>query len=308
MQIRRATLEDARAIAAAFQARIRNWQRMNESGQVEDLPYEALSIYDKWLHGGPWMSLETASIWLSHLVRSESHAWVIEEDGELCAYAEAFTGLEGAPFGRHLHLAHLLAPGGEACADAMMEHILKLAQPAGALTAAAFATDPRTQDLYERYGLEPLVRLHNASLPAQVGQGFYKSTDHPLADPRQIGSWMMPIGRASSAHQEWETLWPSLWDAVPQIMQRGFHRQKLHVSGQDAFLVLQEQLYRPRSADVFCWTAKALSPQLLVAIRDYAHRQGYRTLSFLVDEAHARLLGPGADVAAPHLVTFMRRL
>jgi hypothetical protein len=51
MQVRQATLDDTRQIVALFVANIPVWQRFAADGQVEELPYDALSIYDRWLHG-----------------------------------------------------------------------------------------------------------------------------------------------------------------------------------------------------------------------------------------------------------------
>ena len=68
MHIRPALLDDTQAISQLFRARIDKWQRLTEQGQVEDLSYDELSIYERWLHGGAWMSIETGAIWLSHLL------------------------------------------------------------------------------------------------------------------------------------------------------------------------------------------------------------------------------------------------
>lgn len=49
-------------ISALFRARIGVWQRLDETGRVEDMPYEALTLVERWLHGGAWMSIETGAI------------------------------------------------------------------------------------------------------------------------------------------------------------------------------------------------------------------------------------------------------
>ncbi|MDQ7035939.1 MAG: hypothetical protein Q9P01_14230 [Anaerolineae bacterium] len=68
MQIRRAILDDTQTISKLFRSRIDRWQRMDSQQRVEDLAYDDLSIYERWLHGGAWMSIETGAIWLSHLL------------------------------------------------------------------------------------------------------------------------------------------------------------------------------------------------------------------------------------------------
>src|SRR5512139_2051816 len=106
IHIREASLDDTQAISGLFRSRISAWQRLSAQGQVEDVPYDALTIYERWLHGGPWMSVETAALHLSHLLRGAGMPFVVESGGVVVAYAEAYHGVEPAPFGDHLHLAH----------------------------------------------------------------------------------------------------------------------------------------------------------------------------------------------------------
>ena len=53
--------------------------------------------------------------------------------------------------------------------------------------------------------------------------------------------------------------------------------------------------YDPRSADLYSWSPKPISTQLLSAIRDWAHREGYRSLWLMVTEDTAKTLGPDAE-------------
>ena len=81
MLVRQATLDDTQQDCGAFQRRVPFGSGWNEQGQVEDLPYDALTIYERWLHGGAWMSLETGAIWLSHVLSGNGLAYVMEDGG-----------------------------------------------------------------------------------------------------------------------------------------------------------------------------------------------------------------------------------
>lgn len=296
--IRQAVLDDARTISALFCAEIERWQRINPKGQVEDLSYDALSIYDRWLHGGPWMSVETAAIWLSHLLRAQCIPWVLEEGGEIAAYAEIYPGQEPQPFGLHWHIGRfVLHPShrNSPAFETLLQFILQ--QRPGPLTIALSGYDSETVSRYSQYGFGLLAQFTRYQIAAQTGQSFYKAVEHPNDDSAQIRGWNLLIGRQESARQHWESLWPSLWMAVPQIAQRKVHRLHFSASGHESFLCCQTQLYDPRSADIFCWSPKPLTAQLLIGIRDWAHRSGYRTLSMVVDEKTARLFGAEAE---PH--------
>ncbi len=300
IQVRQAGLDDTPAISALFRSRIGVWQRLTGEGQVEDVPYEALSIYEHWLHGGPWMSVETGAIQLNHLLLGAGIPVVAELDGQVCAYAEAYHGIEPAPFGDHLHLGQLVVHQdcrGAGLEQALMSDLLEQAHSlkCARFTANVVANDAETVAFYTQYNLQPIARILRSSLAAKTGQVFYRAVEHPNSDPGQIKEWFMPVGRLGSARQQWESLWPPLWNAIPEIRERHTHRLHFSAAGQEAFLCCQQQLYAPRGADIYCWSPKPLSGQLLTAIRDWLHREGYRTLMMAVTEDTLKTLGPEAE-------------
>jgi hypothetical protein len=298
MRVRQATLDDTQAVSALFRSQIAAWQRINARGQVEDVPYDSLTVYERWLHGGPWMSVETGALQLSHLLRGAGIPLVGEDDGQVLAYAEAYHGVEPEPFGDHLHLSAItLADGADGMADALVDYALEQASAARckSMTATVVANDEAARTLYTLHGLQAVSRAQRVSLPARTGQGFYKVAEQPSANPEQISGWSMPIGRFSSARQQWETLWPRTWNAIAEIRSRRIHRLRFSASGQEALLCCQQQLYAPRNADIALWSPKPLTAQLLTALRDWSHKEGYRTLVLLVPDESVKTLGPEAE-------------
>lgn len=57
----------------------------------------------------------------------------------------------------------------------------------------------------------------------------------------------------------------------------------------------REHLYDPRRADLSLWTPKPLTAQLVSAVRDWAHREGYRTLVMMVEDSAKEALGQEAE-------------
>lgn len=298
VQVRQAALDDTDAISRLFRSAITTWQRLNTRGQVEDVPYDDLTVYERWLHGGPWMSVETAALQLSHLLRGGGFPVVAEIDGKVRGYSEAYHGIEPEPYGDHLHIAHLTAdPALNDIDDAMITYWVDQASSyhCQRVTMTCVTNDSETQTLYQRHGLQPLSRVQRLSLPAKTGQVFYKAVEHSSVNPAQIHGWFMPMGRLSSARQQWETLWPRTWFALPEIRNQRTHRLHFSVAGQEALIYCQQQLYVPRSADVYGWMPKPLSTQVLAAVRDWAHREGYRTLVMVVPDEVVKLLGAEAE-------------
>src|ERR1041385_4360870 len=219
IHIREATLDDTKAISTLFRSRITAWQRLNTQGQVEDVPYDALTIYERWLHGGPWMSVETAAIHLSHLLRGAGMPFVVEVDGAVQAYCEVYHGVEPEPFGDHLHIGQMVvhpAARTEGLEDALLDYLLDQARTSHCqrLTANCVASDADAQELYSRHNMTPIMRINRYTIPAKSGQGFYKTVEHLSANPAQIADWFMVLGRLGSARQQWETLWPRTWNAI----------------------------------------------------------------------------------------------
>lgn len=302
MQIRPAILDDTRAIGALFRSRITAWQRQREDGQIEDVEYESLSVYERWLHGGAWMAVETGAVFLNHLLLGAGVPMVAEHGGHVFGYVEAFPNHEADPFGAHLHVGYLVAPDAEtedALLDAMM--MAARARKLFKLTASTALGEEATAALARRGG-EPVYTLQRYTLTARTGQGFYRAVDLAQNDASVITGWAMPAGRDTSPRYAWETQVQRLFDTMPELAQRRAHRLRLSASGQDVIVYCRQQMYAPRTVDVSMWSPKGLQPQTVIALSDWAHREGYRTLRLMAGEADARALGPDAELD-PMMVT-----
>lgn len=309
MPIRRATLDDTQAISQLFRAQIERWQRMDKQGQVQDLDYAALTIYERWLHGGAWMSIETGAIWLSHLLSGAGNPVVLEADsGTIVGYAETYAGDEPAPYKYHLHIGRMVTQDNDDNhKDSLIQFLLEQAGGIGRITASCTAYDNDSLNFYRRYGMSDIDSVQQVSIStASSSVGFYKVTDHPKATVAQVANWSMPIGRTETSRYHWESLWPNLWQAVPQIVERKTHRQHFNAAGQEALVCGQQHLYNPRSADIYCWTPKPLTAQVINAVRDWAHKQGYRTLTLAVTEKIAAILGSNIE-KTPYQHTILAR-
>jgi hypothetical protein len=309
MQIRQATLDDVQGISWLFRAQIERWQRINTSGQVEDLPYDELTIYERWLHGGAWMTTETGAIWLSHLLRGAGTPLVLVDGKHIVGYSETYSGSEPDPFLHHTHISALIsAPASPADGrEVLLQHLLEKTTRGTRITAGSSPYDQDRLSLYRRYGFAEMLQVQQMNISAVSGSiGFYQSNEHNNPDPNQIKGWMMPVGRKESARCHWEQSWTNLWQGIPELVEQRTHRQRFAASGQEAFVYFQQHLYIPRAAEICCWTQKPLSGQLVSAIRDWAYRQGYRSLLLTVTEAAARVLGSDVEMTPYQHLTLGR--
>lgn len=290
IEVRTATLDDTRAISTLFRQRIGAWQRLNAQGQVEDVAYDALSIHERWQHGGPWMSLETGAIWLSHLRRSGTVTLVALRNGDVVGYVEAHPGSEPEPFGEHLHIAELAFTGDGGDLRTALLAALRDAARSRQLTRVTRSLSSYDRAALARWaedGFTTTAEVSRFSVRTGTGQGFYQAVEEADTGTTQspVDGWRMSLSREQSARQHWVTLWPQLWVAVPELAARAAFRLRFTASGFTTFVYAQEQLYDPRTLDCYAWSPRPLTAQWMTALRDWAHRQGYRALTFTTDDA-----------------------
>jgi len=302
ISIREAILDDARAISAIFRGRIPTWQRLTPKGGVDNVSYDDLTVYERWTHGGPWMSIETASLALARLLHGIGLALVAEQNGTVVGYLEAYPGYEAAPFGAHLHLAHLETNADGALAETIADALLKRATevarhlPDRRLTISLPSETGEDAQFYRQRGFKALSKVGRYLVPAKAGQGFYQVTEHAASNVGQIEGFQMPLGRTESASMLWESVWVSIWEVIPQLAARKIQRVKLNASGQEILLCVQPVPHDPRVMDLWGWAARPMSGVLLTALRDWALREKYRALRMVVDSETAALFG--SDVEA----------
>lgn len=298
MNVRQALLDDTAAISALFRARIPAWQRLTHEGAVETVPYDGLTVYERWTHGGPWMSPETAALALARLLHGVGLALVAEQDGQIVGYLEGYPGYEPAPFGAHLHIAHILsAPNAPQAEDALLVRAAEVAAhlPDKRLTVSVVSDSGEDARAYHARGFAPLSSARRYVVPVKAGQGFYQVGEHTSSSVAQIEGWQMPVGRTESASMLWESVWVSIWEVIPQLAERRIQRLKLNAAGQELLLCAQPVPHDPRTADVWAWSPRPLTGVLLTAILDWAHRQRYRALRMILDAQTAKLLGNDAE-------------
>jgi hypothetical protein len=296
INVRSATMDDVQQIVTLFCRRVDAWQRIGADGRAEAVDYGELTLYERWLHGTPtlagaWMSVETGALLLSYLILQGGIGLVAEDDGAIIGYLEAYLGDE-PPHGKHAHILHLLADN-DAVRLALLDGLKQASKRRIMVTLSSY--DQAGHAFYGSAGLGYVSSVEQYTLIAQSGRGFYQATEHLNPNVQQIQSWPMPIGRIQSAVTHWHLLWPGIWDAIAPIRAHRVHRLQISASGHDAFVGIRQDLFQDRTAEVSCWSAKPLTSQLLVAIRDWTYREGYRTLILTVSPETAKVLTAEAE-------------
>jgi GNAT superfamily N-acetyltransferase len=279
--IRQATLADAASITALHNANITTWTRRSLDG--EDIPTNRaeLSLFERWLVGGPWTSVEMCAVHLANLLRGiDGIPLVAENEGRVSAVAEVFIGHEPEPFGHHINVSKLTVHPDQLDVGLGSALLTYIQQMAAAIRCKRVTVADGEGDaaLYEHHHF---TRAHvGQRFVIQTGEGrvFYKASDLKVFEPGQIDGWHMALGRYQNARQEWDRMLPGFWNSVPEIVEPESARLHITVTGQEAYALMQQDRYRPARVHAFLWTRRPINSLLVVALRDWAARHNYEEI------------------------------
>jgi GNAT superfamily N-acetyltransferase len=301
--VRLATLADTLAITEIHKSDVAQWERISADGSLTPTAYDALSLYERWQHGGAWMSVETCAVHLHRLLSGAGFPLVAELDGVVLAEAEVYENFEAAPFGHYLDLAIIATRSDhqrEGLGTALVNYIIDMARLMKCERITV--TNALATEFYQAHRFKHSRTGRGLRFAAQQGRVIYQAT--PLLDRTydQIKGWHMPLGHYNSSRQEWDRLFPQQWAAgIPELINVAAAQVKLSVAGQHAIIAVRdadEVDSQPGDGRLVCWSAKPLSGPLISAIRDWAFRNGYPHLVSYILESDLGLLPPDVQATA----------
>lgn len=279
--VRQATLADANSITGLCRATTESWSRVGVDREPLPADYDELTLFERWMHAGPWSSVEMCAVHLANLLRgSDGIPLVAEIEGEVGAEAEIYIGREPEPFGHHINVSRLVVhPEFQDVGldSALLTYIEQIAQAIRARRVTV--ADPGVATaLLEHRGFQRAHVGHRLVIPSHEGRVFYKASELKSFDPEQIAGWHMPLGRYQSAREEWDRMSPGFWNSVPEIVEVETSRLQITVTGQEAFALMQQERHNPEQVHVWLWTKRPVNHLMLVALRDWVARQGYKSM------------------------------
>lgn len=296
MKVRQANLYDVQAITRLYQSHIETWLDFNQ----QPAAYEDLSLYERWLHGGAWYSIETCAVWTAHLLQeNEAIPLVVESDGEVVGHTEIFMGKEPDPYGGHMNISTLCVlkgAEGQGFEEAFLSYVEEMAKAAGSKSITV--ANPASSDFYEHLGFTPKIERFSIAMPAMEGRVFYKALELTNSSASQIKGWHMPLGRYQNAREEWERMRWFIWNGLPALVESNWHGLTVELTGQPAILHLHQHRENLGQVTARLWTKNPPTGNIITAIRDKAARLGYESIITMVD-APTRALIKDAEEIAP---------
>lgn len=107
IEIREATLSDIEGITEVHKSDVDKWYRVIGSELKED-SYENLTIEERWLHGGQWMSIETCYEHYKLFTREGGKIFVAISDGKIVGEVEFIVDREPPPYLEHAEIYVLM--------------------------------------------------------------------------------------------------------------------------------------------------------------------------------------------------------
>jgi GNAT superfamily N-acetyltransferase len=264
------------------------------------VPYDHLTIFERWQHGGPWLSVETCAVHLHRLLSSGGIPLVAELNGEVLAEAEVYENFEAPPYGHSLDLAIIATRAdhqGEGLGTALMKYIIDMARLMKCERVTV--TNGLAREFYISHHFRHTRSGHGVRFATQQGRVMYQAVPLIERNVEQIKGWHMPLGRYQSSRQEWDRMFPQQWAAgIPELLNMASAQVKLTVTNQNAIIVVRDADSidsQPGDGRLVCWSARPLSAPLFSAISDWGFRNGYRFLVSYVMDSDVAALPPDIE-------------
>ncbi len=308
MRVRGAHLDDVSAICRAHLSEVPRWTRSRENGEVEEVRYEELTLFQRWLHGGPHMSPELCAVHLNHLLLAGQTALVAEdEEGRVVGEIEVIEG-EVRDLGRtaHVSVLNVEAPARRKGAGrALVEEVEARARENGCAWLTTRPADDAVP-FYERLGISRRLRRQvevvidlERPLPEPPEASEIVS---PLDEYRPLSTRHMLLGCTQSPFQNWQL---RRWTLAG--IDEDLSAEEGYLPDLDMYYRLERAISSPparREAGACAWVGdRSLGPLALRWLAGKASGTGYAALrTAIAEEEEAWLEGFQVTERSPFLL------
>ena len=296
LRVRPATLDDVRSIVEVHCSDMEEWYRLVGGARVR-APYEELSVGERFLHGGPWMSVETCAIHLNYLLTAGQYPLVAELDGRVVGELELYIGEERGVLGKTWYIDVLVVHKsyrGRGIGRRLVEEARRIAIQEGCNTISVWP-ERQAVPFYEKCGLR---RVAYRVLHVVVGVTYCGTLSSPLREFPQsfeeLASMWFLAPRIYSSFTAWLK---SRWSYALRIAWIKLY--EAYIPALDAALILEGIPLRREEARLCLWVSDvSRAREALLYACSEAARLGVRKLHLLAEEAVCRQLVRGLAAEA----------
>lgn len=283
MKIRPATLDDIVAITEVHKGDIPVWYHAIGDERTQ-APYEQLTVFERYIAGGPWMSVETCAVHVNELLLHDLPPIVVVIDQKVVAEAEFYIGEEGIPYGKTLDISVLYVHPecqNKGVGGALLKYLIERAMRS---QCRCLTVVPGPRGFYKRYGFNSVYDRPQYRISAEPSDLVYTIEDLPIETPwRVVTGIPMPIGRYTSSRQEWERH-KMITYHLPELSSCLHRRMRIRASSGEAVLILSQHSPLDDALVVHAWTSTMPLPDLVAIARQESAFSGYEHLRLLIDQ------------------------
>ncbi|ACS89891.1 MULTISPECIES: GNAT family N-acetyltransferase [Thermococcus] len=273
--VRIATLEDTEEIVDVHCSGIERWFRKSENRETS---YKELSIRERYLHGGPWMSIETCAIHLNYLLLEGQIPLVAEVDGKIIGNAEVLISEEPIK-GEIMKIAHIDVLEvhknfrGEGVGREIIKFVEELAKENGC-ELVTVTPEKSAVGFYKKVGIEEII--HKASFVEFDLEQFSEEIEPELFkfSWNEIEGLEMVAGKFQTSYHHWFTAFK---DRIAGIDDKNY-LESGRIRG--SYYVLEESFFDRSLVTAYLWGKK----EDLILLLSRAGSLGFRKLRTIIEK------------------------
>ena len=284
LNIRIASLEDVRGITEVHCSDVDKWYKW-KGGKRAEASYEELSIEERFLHGGPWMSIETCAIHLNYVLNSRQYPIVAEVNGKIVGELELYVGDEGGKLGKTAFIDVIAVHRdfrGRGIGKALIEKAREIAIKRGCDTLAVWP-EREVVPFYEKCGLKE-VAYNVVHLSVNLSECPINSHEYEIRQfPKEYSTLMDMVFISPRTTLSFVAWLKSRWDFAIKVAKTRSNEGYIPELG---LVFVLEGVELMRSARSIFWVEdlKSLSDSASWLCRK-AKREGWERLHMLIEES-----------------------
>ncbi|MBO8174717.1 MAG: GNAT family N-acetyltransferase [Thermococcus sp.] len=283
MKIRIAKLEDTNGIVEVHCSDVEEWYHYENGQRREADLYDNLTLKERYLHGGPWMSIETCAIHLNNLILNGQIPLVAEIEGKIIGELELFISEERIN-GRTKKIAHIdvLEVHREFRGQGIGRELVEAAEELARKEKCELLTvtpEKEAVGFYEKVGIKDIlhkgcfISLNPSMLPNKDVKAEFSVREFSW---KEVKDKEIILGKFQSSYHHWFTAFKDKIAGVDNTL--------YFESGQigESYYILEGSFFGKDIATLYAWGKD--SEKLILQIGNRAEELGFREIRTSISE------------------------
>ncbi len=251
IEIREATLSDVEGITGVHKSDVNKWYKVIDSDLVE-ASYEELSIEERWLHGGPWMSKETCYMHLKSFMNMGGKVLVAVNKGQIIGEIEFISDSEPFPYLDNIEIYVLMIHNkfrGRGVGRKLMESVENYCSELKA-SSILVSSEERSINFYKKINYSLFEEYETLSIKLDKLPRISEVHFEPInkISTRDTENKLLLMGRF---HNTKATMYNLSFSYPFRRMINKYFYYKLYVNDSEHFLVIRKSNMINNS--LYCW-------------------------------------------------------